>query len=296
MLAIKFANASCGVILMARAPVVSLINMKGGVGKTTLAVGLAWELAKKHKVLLVDIDPQFNATQWVVPAEDYLQWVKSKKTIFDVFQPSEGVGPGIGSSSSSSRKAKSEATLRNSVITVDSGGVSLDIVPSILDLMRLDAAPRGTENRLRVFLEPARGHYDYILIDCPPTASLFSYSAYLASDAYLVPVKPDPLSVLGLPLLERAMEDYQDRSGQGLERLGLVFTQVRQTDAMRNTMAQVRSDYSTEVFQHELPQTTGVAEAVEKGESLQVFEKTKAKLRTALAGLSSEFIDRAEWL
>lgn len=66
------------------ATVVSLINMKG-VGKTTLAVGLAWELARSHKVLLVDVDPQFNATQWVVPAAEYLKWLKSKHTIFDVF-------------------------------------------------------------------------------------------------------------------------------------------------------------------------------------------------------------------
>lgn len=276
---------------MARAPVVSLINMKGGVGKTTLAVGLAWELAKKNKVLLVDIDPQFNATQWVVPADEYLDWVKNNRTILDVFQPSDRA-PALGSA----KKSKQPVTLKNTVMQVKSGGVTLDIVPSILDLMRLDAAPRGTENRLRVFLEPARTLYDYILIDCPPTASLFSYSAYLASDAYLVPVKPDPLSVLGLPLLEKSMEDYEDRSGQRLERLGLVFTQVRQTESMRNTMAQVRADYPEDVFKDELPQTTGVAEAVEKGESLQVFEKTKAKLKDALAGMSAEFVERVGWL
>jgi len=272
-----------------RSPVVSLINMKGGVGKTTLAVGLAWELAKKYKVLLVDIDPQFNATQWIVPADEYLEWVRTKKTVLDVFQQSYR-DPHLR------RGASGVATLDETVITVESGGVSLDIVPSILDLMQLDAAPRGTENRLRVFLEPARVKYDYILVDCPPTASLFSYSAYLASDAYLIPVKPDPLSIIGLPLLEKAMSDYEDRGGQKLERLGLVFTQVRQTDAMKGTMAQVRLDYPGEVFAEEIPLTTGVAEAVEKGESLQVFEKTKFKLKQALAGIGEEFIERASWL
>jgi chromosome partitioning protein len=266
--------------------------MKGGVGKTTLAVGLAWELAKAHRVLLVDIDPQFNATQWIVPAEEYLAWVKDKKTVLDVFQPN-GEAPLVAGTAA---KKKSPVTLANTIIGVAQGAVNLDIVPSRLDLMRLDAAPRGTENRLRVFLEPARKHYDYILIDCPPTTSLFSYSAYLASDAYLVPVKPDPLSVLGLPLLERAMDDYEDRSGQKLERLGLVFTQVRQTEAMRNTMALVRASYPEDVFEYELQQTTGVAEAVEVNQSLQVYSKTKTKLKESLAGIASEFIDRVSFI
>lgn len=272
---------------MARqAAVVSLINLKGGVGKTTLAVGLAWELAKEYDVLLVDIDPQFNATQWVVPAETYLEWITHKKTIFDIFQPS--VGDTVAA------RKKNAASLSNAVISVSQGGVDLDIVPSTLDLIKLDHAPRGTENRLRVFLEPARQKYDYILIDCPPTASLFSYSAFLASDAYLVPVKPDPLSVLGLPLLERAMDDYEDRSGQALTRLGLVFTQVRQTDAMRRTIAQVRRDYPNEVFQASLPQTTGVAEAVDAGEAPQRFHKSKAKIQPEMESICEEFIERID--
>lgn len=272
---------------MARqAAVVSLINLKGGVGKTTLAVGMACELAKSFNVLLVDIDPQFNATQWIVPAEDYLEWIKTKKTVFDIFKPAEGDTPAA--------RRRNAASLSNSVITVQPGNSELDIVPSTLDLIKLDHAPRGTENRLRVFLEPARKKYDYILIDCPPTASLFSYSAFLASDAYLVPVKPDPLSVLGLPLLERAMDDYEDRSGQALTRLGLIFTQVRQTDAMRRTMAQVRRDYPDEVFNSFMVQTTGVAEAVDAGKPPQDFPKSRAKLRDEVVDICEEFIERID--
>jgi len=269
-----------------RAAVVSLINLKGGVGKTTLAVGMACELAKNYDVLLVDIDPQFNATQWLVPAETYLEWIASKKTVLDIFQPSDGDTPAA--------RRRNAASLSNAVITVESSEYSVDIVPSTLDLIKLDHAPRGTENRLRVFLEPARQKYDYIIIDCPPTASLFSYSAFLASDAYLVPVKPDPLSVLGLPLLERAMDDYEDRSGQSLTRLGLVFTQVRVTDAMKRTMAQVRSDYPDEVFNSYLVQTTGVAEAVDAGQAPQDFAKSKAKLKNEIADICEEFIERID--
>ncbi len=274
------------------AKVVSLINMKGGVGKTTLAVGLAWELAKKHRVLLVDIDPQFNATQWLVPTETYFNWLKNGKTVFDVFQPESNSAGGIGGFRATEKPVL--PSLSNAVIEITHSGVTLDVVPSILDLMTLDAAPRGTENRLKVFLQAARKKYDYILIDCPPTASLFSYSAYLASDQYLVPIKPDPLSVLGLPLLERALDDYENRSGHRLDRLGLVLTQVRSTEAMDRTAAQLRIDYPGEVFREKLPIATGVAEAVEEGLPLQEFHKTKNSLKFQLHSMAAEFVQRAE--
>lgn len=268
---------------MPAAKIVSLINMKGGVGKTTLAVGLAWELAQKHRVLLVDIDPQFNATQWIVDADTYLTWLKTKHTVLNVFQPQTGAGA-----------STSKPTDKTTLIPVKRNGKTLYVLPSALDLMKLDAAPRGTENRLRVFLDKVRANFDYILIDCPPTASLFSYSAFLASDAYLVPVKPDPLSVLGLPLLERAMQDYEERSGQELLRLGLVFTQVRQTDAMDQTMKQVRHQYPGEVFADTIHQTTGVAEAVDANTPLQFFNKAGKfnDVKTSLTGICAEFEKR----
>lgn len=282
---------------MAGAKIVSLINMKGGVGKTTLAVGLAWELAKLHKVLLVDIDPQFNATQWIVNPDDYLDWLMRKHTIVNVFQPSGAGFSHAGANAAQARTGK--PTADSAIMKVEVNGLELDVLPSVLELMKLDAAPRGTENRLRVFLEKVRDDYDHILIDCPPTASLFSYSAFLASDAYLVPVKPDPLSVLGLPLLERAMQDYEERSGQELHRLGLVFTQVRQTEAMRATMALVRENYPDEVFGGMLAQTTGVAEAVETNMPLQFYMKGGRYLphvRDSLSQICAEFVERVEQL
>ena len=271
------------------AKIVSLINMKGGVGKTTLAVGLSWELAKKHRVLLVDIDPQFNATQWIVNAETYLNWLKTKHTVLNVFQPQ-------AMNQSGGQAVLVKPTDKTAIIPVKRNGKTLHVLPSALDLMKLDAAPRGTENRLRVFLEGVKGNFDFILIDCPPTASLFSYSAFLASDAYLVPVKPDPLSVLGLPLLVKAMQDYEERSGQELLRLGLVFTQVRQTPAMAATMKEVRQQYVGEVFKDIIPQTTGVAEAVEENKPLQDSDKQGkfSEVKTALTGICAEFEKRVK--
>ena len=275
-----------------RGTVVSLINMKGGVGKTTLAVGLAWELAQNHEVLLVDVDPQFNATQWLSNDEDYLSWLRNptKRTVFHVFMPEDALG-GIGGFSGKP-KGKSRTTLKNAVMPITHGGVSLDIVPSSLELIALDAAQRGTENRLNIFLVPARQKYDFIIIDCPPTASLFSFSAHIASDAYLVPIKPDPLSVLGLPLLERTIDNYTDLSGHSVNRLGLVLTMFRQTNAMRKALRELRSQYPGEVYSATLRQTTGVAEAVESGLPLQLYHKTRNNASVPLKEIAAEFLKR----
>lgn len=272
--------------------VVSLINMKGGVGKTTLAVGLAWELAKNYEVLLVDVDPQFNATQWLIDDSEYIEWLKNKRTVFDVYV-TEGSLSGIGGFSRSRRK-RSDTTLKNTVMQVKRLGTTLDVIPSNLELIMLDAAPRGTENRLKMFLEAARKKYDYVIIDCPPTASLFSYSAHIASDAYLVPIKPDPLSILGLPLLERTMESYEERSGHSAVRLGLVLSLVRGTAAMKTATAKLRAQYPDDVYTAVIKQTTGVAEAVEKGLPLQVYAKTKNNPNIPLTKIAAEFVRRIE--
>ena len=272
--------------------VVSLINMKGGVGKTTLAVGLAWELAQNYDVLLVDVDPQFNATQWLVDDREYLKWLKSesKRTAFDIYMPQE-VSGGIGGFKKK-KSTRRETTIDNTVMQVSHGGTTLDIIPSNLELIALDAAPRGTENRLKIFLDPVRSKYEYIIIDCPPTASLFSLSAHIASDAYLVPIKPDPLSVLGLPLLERTMESYTERSGHTVKRIGLVLTLVRGTAAVKNATTQLRTAYPGEVYAPAMKQTTGVAEAVEKGLPLQHFGKTRNNPKIPLTRIATEFVKR----
>ena len=266
--------------------------MSGGLPETTLAVGLAWELAQQHRVLLVDVDPQFNATQWLVDDEQYLSWLTSpsKRTVFDVYASEESLG-GIGGFSDK-RKKKSPTTLKNTVMQVTHNGITLDIVPSSLELITLDAARRGTENRLNLFLEPARQKYDFIIIDCPPTASLFSLSAHIASDAYLVPIKPDPLSVLGLPLLERTIADYTNSYAHRVKRLGLVPTMFRKTTAMRNALRDLRAQYPGEVYSSAIHQTTGVAEAVERGLPLQRFSKTRNKPEVPLKDIAAEFLER----
>jgi chromosome partitioning protein len=176
------------------AKVVSFINMKGGVGKTTLAVNVAYAMAWYHskKVLIVDADPQFNATQYLMDDDAYLAHIENpaKNTIHDIFQPRR---PGHVSTVRGTARAQNKTKMQLSScicrIATRANGF-LDLIPSTLNLIDLEMAQRTTENRLKKFLKETASHYDYVIIDCPPTVSLFTQAAILASDMYLVPIKP----------------------------------------------------------------------------------------------------------
>jgi len=213
--------------------VISFINMKGGVGKTTLAVNVAYGLASVHKkkVLIVDADPQFNATQYLLDDDIYLQHINDQKkgTIREIFVPRRPVAVNtvVGVARHTN---KARMTLRACTCNIFDGGSGrgkLDLIPSTLGLMDIETSKRLTENKLSTYLKEKAEGYDYVLIDCPPTISIFTQAAILASDKYLVPIKPDPLSVIGLPLLERWLDEYTEDAGKEIESVGLVFTLVR---------------------------------------------------------------------
>lgn len=261
-------------MVFAVAMIISVINMKGGVGKTTLTVNLALGLAKFHnkKVLLVDLDPQFNATQYLMSTKAYLSHVsdKNKLTVREIFVDRLVESAGTGSSGVL-QQTKIKPTKENCCIRIFSknGTAFLDLVPSRLELMEVDSLDRGIENKLKIFLDKVRGIYDFILIDCPPTISLFTKSAFIASDSYIIPVKPDYLSSIGLSLIDRAVNNFQETYGKSVNYLGLTFVMVQKNLILhKKTMQTLKGQTKNKCFTNFLSHSTKIAGTVEHNESI----------------------------
>jgi chromosome partitioning protein len=200
---------------------ISLINMKGGVGKSTLTVNLAWHFATydnwSKRVLVVDLDPQFNASQYLLGVSEYEGILKSNKpTIWDVFEQGTRTPGGKASLPDARAPIYPHQAFHR--------GGKIDLIPSRLELAFSLKNPGQKERHLSRLLKEVEADYDLILIDCAPTESVLTTAAYLASDWLLVPVKPEYLSTIGLPLLVNSMEDFKSEyESKVLDLAGVVF-------------------------------------------------------------------------
>lgn len=225
--------------------IISFVNMKGGVGKTTLALNVADCLARVHgkRVAVLDVDPQFNATQCLFTPEKYVEILKQGgDTILDVFE--------------------NEGQILTSVVsgaaTVDPKDISkielqqtdkLWTLPGNIELYRLEmVAGEGREFSLKRFIDDVLvgEGFDYVIIDTPPTPSIWMTSALIASNYYVIPVRPDPLSMIGIDLLRSIIERRRKTYGLSLECLGVVFTMVDRPDSISLTTA--RNNLSSNEF------------------------------------------------
>lgn len=198
---------------------VSLINMKGGVGKSTLTVNLAWHFAfYGKKVLVVDLDPQFNASQYLLGVDKYKGILDSESpTIWDIFEQG-------------TRTPSGRVTLGNHQDVIYRHmkfrrGGCIHLVPSRLELALSLKNPGNKGHKLSRWVKKVEESYDLILIDCAPTESVLTTAAYRASEWLLVPVKPEYLSTIGLPLLVNSMDEFNgDENGNSnLQLAGVVF-------------------------------------------------------------------------
>lgn len=210
------------------ATVVSMINMKGGVGKTTLTFNLAWYAAweKNLKVLAIDLDPQSNLSQYFMGAKRYLTYIKSqKKTVVDIFEqftPASGI-------SGAPTLVKPEEVIYP-LHEWDDGSI-LHLLPSRLELAWTLKNPTEKSELLPKFISKIESYYDLILIDCAPTESILTTAAYRSSRYIIVPVKPEFLATIGLPLLARSLNEFKLlHQNQSLDMAGIIFNGLRRTN------------------------------------------------------------------
>jgi chromosome partitioning protein len=274
-------------------PVVSVVNMKGGVAKTTLAVNLADALVQREQlsVLLVDLDPQFNATQCVFSGEEYVaERTQGALTIVSIFD--DRPAPII-----------SAVTGSKVVQAVELGSIKpwptkrgFDMVAGDLELYRLEmGSGQGREQRLKRYLEAidATNSYDFVIIDTPPTPSHWMMAALLASDAYIVPVRPEPLSRTGIDLLRGVVERCAQNFGHPIECIGVVLTIVEtNTIVFREAREFLDQNpvWQGKRFRHHLPKRTAVGSA--QGNQQFILDLTDYEIKHALSGITDEFVEK----
>lgn len=189
------------------ARVISVLNMKGGVGKTTISAHLFRHMINYGKsILLIDFDPQFNLTQTLMTQKDYKNFREKDKTIFSVMEPpsasslfsvTKDIGPPplVSEIEKQLRYWTANKTTALGLVTGDFRMTKYTLVdnPKIL---------QPAQKRFLEFIEHAKEHYDLICIDCNPSSSFMTLCALIASTHLLIPVRPDRYSMLGLEMLD----------------------------------------------------------------------------------------------
>jgi chromosome partitioning protein len=248
--------------------VTSLINLKGGVGKTTLTVALAHFLAIEHhtRVLVIDLDPQTNATVSLIPEREWKERDDAGLTIYQLF--SDQI--------KGTRTFDADTAIVRDVSNVGGGVQGLDLLPSSLGLIKIqdkvtqltdfDSYQRGPIWILRDALAEVLPYYDFVLIDCPPSLGVITLNGLAMADSYLIPVVPDILSVLGIPPILDRIEHFSRATRRNIRALGIIISKMRASTLLHSEMLRrLREDFYDRrfpiVFESIIPESTRIAEA-----------------------------------
>lgn len=275
------------------ATTVALINMKGGVGKTTLATQLAWYATYflNKKVLVIDLDPQSNASHAIMKPAVYVKWLDDGKgtvvQVFEEFTPT-------GAASTAPRALDPESIIYHRAAYGD--GSLLDVVPSRLELSWSLKNASGKENLLARFIAKIESKYDLIVIDCAPTDSMLTDAAYLASRYLLVPMRAEFLAAIGFPLLDRTIQAFRLRhESHKLDVVGLVYNDFRANREARLVDAEIQANaqkYKWHIFQEVVPHSESYPRSAREGMPIALTKGAHGTTKTKFNVFARAFFDR----
>ncbi|MEW6569579.1 MAG: ParA family protein [Nitrospirota bacterium] len=230
--------------------VITIVNQKGGVGKTTTAINLAASLALAERdILIIDTDPQGNCTSGLGINRDNLD-----KSLYDVYVGRCGI----------------EGALKDTAIE------HLDILPSNIDLLGVEIELIGREGREKVLataIGPVREKFKYIFIDCPPSLGLLTLNALVAADSVIIPVQCEYYALEGLGLLTYTLRRVRSSFNPDLEIEGIILTMYD----MRNNLSQevaneVRKHFGEKVYNTVIPRNVTLGEAPSYGKPAILYD------------------------
>lgn len=255
--------------------VISLVNQKGGVGKTTTSINLAASLGKLgKKSLLVDLDPQGNCTTGLGVNKGNIKY-----SIYDVLN----------------------GTVEAKKAIVKTGFTLLSIIPATINLAGLDIEllEKGYQNatfkkneQLRNALESIKDNYDFIIIDCPPSLGLLTTNALVASDSVIIPVQCEFFALEGITQLLNTIIMTQTRLNPNLKIEGVLLTLLdSRTNLGLEVVEEVRKFFKDKVFNTIIPRLIRLVEAPSHGEPINEYDPT-SRAAEAYMNLAKEVIDR----
>lgn len=230
--------------------VITIVNQKGGVGKTTTAINLAASLALAEKdILLIDTDPQGNSTSGLGIARDNLE-----KSLYDVY----------------TGKCEITETLKTTPIE------HLNILPSTIDLLGAEVELVGREGRERILYKAMRSikeQYRFIFIDCPPSLGLLTLNALVAADSVIIPIQCEYYALEGLSLLLKTLRKVRSSFNPELEIEGIVLTMFDSRNNLSHEVAEeIRKHFRNKVYNTTIPRNVTLGEAPSFGKPALLYD------------------------